>query len=80
MTNTQQDRLDALGMALTFGPTYDRNVATALKDALLFDQRGEVSAVEHYLLMAEMRANVITWDEYQERDPFNAFHCTSECR
>ena len=72
MTNTQQDRLDALGMAMTLGPTYDRNVATALKDALLFDQRGETSAAEHYLLMAEMRASFITWDEYQARDPFRS--------
>lgn len=65
------ERLTALSdlRVLTQGPSYNRGVATSVADFQLFAGRGETRVAEHHLLLAEMRAGVITWDEYRDLDP-----------
>ena len=63
-------RLEVLEGFCKYGPDYNRNVAVAVSDHLLFAQRGDTKAAEHFLLLAEMRAGLMTWDEYESRDPF----------
>jgi len=69
MTITTQTRQEALAAFTQYGPEYRRGVAEALADAHLFASRGEADAAEHYLLVAEARAGVITFEQLEARDP-----------
>ena len=63
-------RVADLAPLTSYGPSYNRGVADALGDARLFQSRGESDAAEHYLLVAEARAERISFDEFEARDPF----------
>ena len=65
-----EDRLAALDRCTHYGPEYDRSVVSALSDHHHFDRLGEHDNAEHYLLLAETRAGLHTWEEYEELDPF----------
>jgi hypothetical protein len=72
MTITTQNRQDALASFTQPGPGYHRGVAEALADARLFAERGDAAAVEHYLLLAEVRVGMITFEQFEENDPLGA--------
>ena len=67
---TFEARISALAPLTHYGPNYNRGAADALGDARLFQSRGESDAAEHYLLVAEARAERISFDEFEARDPF----------
>ncbi|MCL4414586.1 MAG: hypothetical protein M1522_07555 [Actinobacteria bacterium] len=69
MTITTQNRQDALASFARIGPDYHRGVAEALADARLFAERGDAAAAEHYLLLAEVRAGMITFEQFEANDP-----------
>jgi len=69
-TETFETRVAALASLTKYGPEYNRGVADALGDAHLFQSRGEKDAAEHYLLVAEARAERISFDDFEARDPF----------
>jgi len=69
MTDTTQARQEALAAFTQYGPEYRRGVAEALADARLLASRGEADAAEHYLLVAEARAGMITFEQLEARDP-----------
>ena len=72
MTITTQTRQDALASFTQTGPGYHRGVAEALADARLFAERGDTAAAEHYLLLAEARVGVITFEQFEANDPIGA--------
>ena len=72
MTLTPQTRQDALAAYTQPGPSYHRGVAEALADARLFADRGDVAAAEHYLLLAEARVGMITFEQFEANDPLGA--------
>ena len=65
-----EERLVALERFTTYGPEYNRSVATSLSDYHHFHRLGETDAAEHYLLLAETQAGLYTWDEFAALDPF----------
>ncbi len=67
---TIPERIEALVPMSKYGPGYDRNVTAALRDAQLFLDRDQIDAAEHYILLAETRAGMHTFEEYQALDPF----------
>jgi hypothetical protein len=69
-TDEQTARVQALGMYCIMGPDYDRSVNTHVRDAILFADRGVVDAAEHHILLAEVCAGKLTWEEYEALDPF----------
>ncbi|MHB8290686.1 MAG: hypothetical protein ACYDEY_15965 [Acidimicrobiales bacterium] len=68
--NKISDRIESLQPFLHYGPDYRRGVADALQDARLFFGRGEPEAGEHYLLLAELRAEMILIETFEASDPF----------
>ena len=64
------DRLAALDRYTHYGPEYNRDIVTSLGDYHHFARVGEADAAEHHLLLAETRAGLHTWDEFDELDPF----------
>lgn len=72
MTITTQTRQDALASFARIGPDYHRGVAEALADARLFAERGDAAAAEHYLLLAGVRAGMITFEQFEANDPLGA--------
>lgn len=62
---TYAERVAALEPMTHYGPSYSRGVAASLADSALFQARQETEAAERYLLQAELRAKVITFEEYQ---------------
>ena len=73
-TPSIDERLAALDRFTRYGPEYDRNVVSAIDDYYHFNRLGEHDAAEHYLLLAELRADKYTWEQFSERDPFERIH------
>ena len=67
---TTAQRLAALSRFTDYGPEHDRNVVSALSDHHHFARLGEHDNAEHYLLLAEARAGLYTWEQFLQRDPF----------
>ena len=67
---TDEERIAALVEYTVYGPNYDRNVVSAIDDYYHFNRLSEHDTAEHYLLLAELRADKYTWDQFLERDPF----------
>lgn len=60
-----EERLDRIpGDMLAYGPNYNRNVATSVSDARHAIRKGDVVGGRYFTAMTEMRAGIITWDEY----------------
>ena len=71
---TDEERIAALVEYTVYGQNYDRNVVSAIDDYYHFNRLGEHDAAEHYLLLAELRADKYTWEQFSERDPFERIH------
>jgi len=69
ITHTTDARFEALAQFTEYGPNYNRGVASNLADAKLFAGRGESDSAEHYLLVAEVQAGLITVERFEELDP-----------
>ena len=54
----------------TLGPGYNRSVNSHVQDALLFERRSNLDAAAHHLLLAEVCAGVMTWEQFEAVDPF----------
>lgn len=67
---TMADVLDQLAPYMRYGPGYVRAVAEHAYDARRFAARGEYQAATHYALLALVAADLMSWEEYLERDPF----------
>ena len=65
-----QERLASLEPLCRYGASYNRGVASAISDHRHFAELGETDAAEHYLLIAEFRADYIEWEDFVENDPF----------
>ncbi len=63
-----EKRLAALRPLCRYGSNYDRGVAEAVSDHLHFASFHEDDASEHYLLLAELRAGYIDWEDFYEKD------------
>lgn len=66
------DRVARLEPFRQGAPKYRRSVADAADQALAYRSRTDASAeqlAEHYILLAELRADIITWEQFAERDP-----------
>jgi len=59
-----------------YGPQYRRGVVENLADVRLFLSRAEPEAAEHYLLLAEVAAGLISWEMFEANDPFRSQHGT----
>lgn len=53
-----------------FGPTYNRGVHSAVADAHLFAERGQLDAATHWLVVAAWRAGHLTEAEAVAQDPW----------
>jgi hypothetical protein len=67
-----QEIWDSLRGRTRYGPDYDRGVASAVADSLLFLERENAAAATHYAQLARCRAGEITWDEFCQVDPYRA--------
>ena len=65
-----EERLAALRPLCRYGSQYDRGVAEAVSDHLHFAELHEDDASEHYLLLAELRAGYLDWEDFRSKDPF----------
>ena len=65
-----EERLAALRPLCHYGLHYDRGVAGAVSDHLHFADLHEDDASEHYLLLAELRAGYLGWEDFCAKDPF----------
>lgn len=70
-TTRADDELERLFTAYgRCGPDYHRGVRDAIADARQFLAWGQLQAATHYLLVAQLRAGEISWEDFSAADPF----------
>jgi len=61
-------RVAALLPLTEYGPEYNRGVTSALSDAHHFAGFGQWKSAIHFLLIAELRAKLLTFEEFEVLD------------